>query len=91
MRRFINDVRAKGTTPVLFTLTPRNAYEDNNPKRIQRKLTDFTPAILAIAKETGTPVIDLNDISAAKLEKYDYGRPTTISILTRYTHQHMEP
>lgn len=69
-RRFINEVRAKGATPVLFTLTPRNAYEDNNPKRIQRKLTDFTPAILAIAKETGTPVIDLNDISAAKLEKY---------------------
>ena len=69
-RRFIREVRAKGATPVLFTLTPRNAYEESNPKRIQRKLTDFTPAIFAIAKETGTPVIDLNDISATKLEKY---------------------
>lgn len=69
-RRFINEVRAKGATPVLFTLTPRNAYEEDNPKRIQRKLTDFTPAIFAIAKETGTPVIDLGDISATKLEKY---------------------
>ena len=69
-RRFINEVRAKGATPVLFTLTPRNAYEENDPKKIQRKLTDFTPAIFAIGKETGTPVIDLNDISAKKLEKY---------------------
>ena len=69
-RRFIREVRAKGATPVLFTLTPRNAYEADDPKRIQRKLSDFTPAILAIAKETGTPVIDLGDISATKLEKY---------------------
>ena len=38
IRRFINDVRAKGATPVLFTLTPRNAYDENDPKKIQRKL-----------------------------------------------------
>ena len=70
MRRFIREVRAKGATPVLFTLTPRNDYEPDNPKRIQRKLADFTPAIFAIGKETNTPVIDLNDISATKLEQY---------------------
>lgn len=68
-RRFINEVRAKGATPVLFTLTPRNAYEKDG-KTIQRKLTDFTPAIFAVGKEMGVPVIDLNDISATKLEKY---------------------
>ena len=70
MRRFIREVRAKGATPVLFTLTPRNDYEPDNPKRIQRKLADFTPAIFAIGKDTNTPVIDLNDISATKLEQY---------------------
>ena len=70
MRRFIRDVRAKGATPVLFTLTPRNDYEPDNPQRIQRKLADFTPAIFAIGRETNTPVIDLNDISATKLEQY---------------------
>ena len=69
-RRFINEIRAKGAIPVLFTLTPRNEYEPDDPKRIQRKLTDFTPAIFALGKETGTPVIDLNDISATKLEQY---------------------
>lgn len=70
MRRFINEIRAKGATPILFTLTPRNDYEADNPKRIQRKLSDFTPAIFAIGKETNTPVVDLNDISATKLEQY---------------------
>ena len=68
-RRFINEVRAKGATPVLFTLTPRNAYEADG-KTIQRKLSDFTPAIFAIGKELNVPVIDLNDISAKKLEQY---------------------
>lgn len=69
-RKFISEIRAKGAIPVLFTLTPRNAYEPDDPTRIQRKLSDFTPAILAIAKETNTPVIDLGDISARKLETY---------------------
>ncbi len=69
-RRFINEIRAKGATPILFTLTPRNDYEEDNPKKIKRKLTDFTPAIFAIGKEMNVPVIDLNDISALKLEKY---------------------
>ncbi len=68
-RRFINEVRAKGATPVLFTLTPRNAYEADG-KTIQRKLSDFTPAIFAIGKEMNVPVIDLNDISAKKFETY---------------------
>lgn len=68
-RRFINEVRAKGAFPVLFTLTPRNAHEEDG-KTIQRKLTDFTPAIFAIGKEMNVPVIDLNDISAKKLEQY---------------------
>lgn len=68
-RKFINEIRDKGGIPVLFTLTPRNAYEEDG-KTIQRKLTDFTPAIFALGKEMNVPVIDLNDISARKLEAY---------------------
>lgn len=68
-RRFINEVRARGAYPILFTLTPRNDYEADG-KTIQRKLKDFTPAIFAIGKEMNVPVIDLNDISARKLERY---------------------
>lgn len=69
-RRFINEIRAKGATPILFTLTPRNDYEPDDTTRIQRKLTTFTPWIKALGKELNVPVIDLNDISALKLERY---------------------
>lgn len=69
-RRFVNEVRAKGATPILFTLTPRNAYEEDDTMRIQRKLTSFTPWIKALGVELNVPVIDLNDISALKLESY---------------------
>lgn len=70
MRRFVNEIRAKGATPILLTLTPRKAYEENDSNRIDRKLTTFTPWINAMAEELHTPYIDLNDISACKLERY---------------------
>lgn len=70
LRRFVADIRAKGATPILLTLTPRNAYEPDDSTRIDRKLTTFTPWIVAMAEELGTPLIDLNDISARKLEAY---------------------
>ena len=70
IRRFVADIRAKGATPVLLTLTPRNAYMDDACTIIDRKLTTFTPWILALADELHVPCIDLNDLSARKLERY---------------------
>ena len=69
VRRFVRDVRARGATPILLTLTPRNAYVGGG-REIDRKLTTFTPWIKALASELGAPCIDLNDRSAAKLERY---------------------
>lgn len=70
IRRFVSEIRAKGATPILLTLTPRNAYTDPNNTIIDRKLTTFTPWLKALSEELNTPLIDLNDISATKLEKY---------------------
>ncbi len=70
VRKFVNDIRSKGATPILLTLTPRNDYEPNDPTKIQRKLTTFTPWIKSLSEELNTPFIDLNDISALKLERY---------------------
>lgn len=69
IRRFVNETRAHGGIPVLFTLTPRNDREKDSD-RIQRKLTSFTPAIFSLGNELKVPVVDLNDISATKLEKF---------------------
>ena len=70
LRRFIADVRRVGATPILFTLTPRNDYEADDTTKIQRKLTTFTPWIKAVAEAENVACIDLNDISAKKLESY---------------------
>lgn len=70
LRKYVADIRAKGATPILLTLTPRNAYDPQDSTRIDRKLTTFTPWIKAMAEELCTPLIDLNDISATKLERY---------------------
>lgn len=70
IRRFVDDIRSKGATPILLTLTPRKAYEESDTNKIDRKLTTFTPWIKAMSEELHTPFIDLNDISASKLERY---------------------
>ena len=70
VRRYVAEIRSKGAIPILLTLTPRNDYEPTDSTRIQRKLDSFTPWIKAMAAELNTPLIDLNDISALKLERY---------------------
>lgn len=70
VRRYVAEIRSKGAIPILFTLTPRNDYEPFDSTKIQRKLDSFTPWIKALAQELNTPLIDLNDISALKLERF---------------------
>ncbi len=66
MRKYINDVRAKGGYPILMSLTPRNAYDDNG--KIVRK--PHTQWLMQVAAEEGVPFVDLNDISGKKLDSY---------------------
>lgn len=68
LRRFIDETRAKGATPILFTLTPRNQWDENG--KIIRKTDTFDKWIYEIAKEKKVPVVDLETISAEKLEKF---------------------
>ncbi|MBO4659270.1 MAG: rhamnogalacturonan acetylesterase [Prevotella sp.] len=66
LRRFINETRAAGAFPVLMSLTPRNAWEGG---RVVRKI--HSEWCQQVAEEQQVPYIDLNDISAAKLEGFD--------------------
>lgn len=70
IRRFVDDVRRRGATPILLTLTPRNATDSADSTRYDRKLTTFTPWLKALSAELGVSLIDLNDLSATKLERY---------------------
>ena len=66
MRKYINDVRAQGGHPILMSLTPRNAYDDNG--KIVRK--PHTQWLMQVAAEEGVPFVDLNEISGQKLDAY---------------------
>ena len=66
MRKYINDVRAQGGNPILMSLTPRNAYDDHG--KIIRK--PHTQWLMQVAAEEGVPFVDLNELSARKLDVY---------------------
>lgn len=70
MRRFIKDVKAKGAHPILFSLTPRNAWEDKDSTIITRVNQTFGLWAKQIAEEQNVPFIDLNEITARKFEKF---------------------
>ena len=68
LRRFIDEAKAKGAKPILFTLTPRNQREADGS--IRRKSDSFNPWIQQVAKEKKVPVVDLEDISARDFESW---------------------
>lgn len=70
MRRYVNEVRARGGKPILMSLTPRNAWDDADSTRITRVNNTFGLWARQVADAEGVPFIDLNDITARKFERF---------------------
>ena len=68
LRKYINEARAKGANPILMSLTPRNAYDDNG-KIVRKPQTEWARAIAA---EADVPFVDLNEISGKKLDSFSH-------------------
>lgn len=83
MRRFINDVKARGAYPVLMSLTPRNAWADADSTVIERVDRTFGKWARQVAKQTKVPFIDLNEISARKFERFGKEKVKTMFYLDR--------
>lgn len=71
MRRFVREVKAKGAYPILFSLTPRNAWKDGKIVRVDKT---FGLWAKQVAEAEGIPFVDLNDITAKKFEKFGPGK-----------------
>ena len=65
LRKFIDDVREKGATPILVSLTPRNRWKDG---RIERRMKDLGTWYRDVAQSTGVELIDVHNISADYFE-----------------------
>ena len=67
LRKFILDVQEKGATPIILSHTPRNQFDANG--KIIRNTTTYGLWAREAARQTGAYFIDLNAISAAKLDQ----------------------
>ena len=80
LRKFIQDVREKGGTPILLSLTPRNIWKD---KHIERRNDSYGQWYREVAEQTGVELVDVHNITA---DKYDQlGEKRTASY---YCHDH---
>lgn len=81
MRRFVRDVKSKGANPILFSLTPRNAWTDDG--KIVRVDSTFGLWAHQIADEERIPFVDLNEITARKYERFGAEKVNTMFYIDR--------
>jgi lysophospholipase L1-like esterase len=66
LKKFIDDVREKGATPVLLSLTPRNEWPNG---KIERRDDSYGRWYRDVVAETGVDFVDIHNISADFLDK----------------------
>lgn len=70
LHKMIDDVRQKGATPILVSLTPRNEWQGG---KIERRNDTFGKWYREVAEQTGVTFIDLHNISADALDEIGQG------------------
>lgn len=83
MRRYVREVKARGAHPILFSLTPRNAWTDDDSTRVARVSDTFGLWARQVAEAEGVPFIDLNEITARKFERFGKEKVKTMFYLDR--------
>ncbi len=66
LKKFIQDVREKGATPILVSLTPRNEWPNG---KIERRNDTYGKWYREVVEETGVEFVDLHNITADFLDK----------------------
>lgn len=66
LRSYVSDAKAKGAIVVLVSPVPRNRWKDG---KVERAADNYGGWSKAVAKETSTYFLDLNEITALKYEK----------------------
>jgi lysophospholipase L1-like esterase len=66
LKKMIDDVREKGATPILVSLTPRNEWPGG---KVERRDGSYGKWYREVVAETGVEFVDLHNISADFLDK----------------------
>ena len=82
MRKYIEDTKAKGATPIVCSMIPRKIWKDG---KIQRNSGDYAGWAAEVARAEHAPFLDLNEIIAAR---YDAMGPEKVNPLFGDEHTH---
>jgi lysophospholipase L1-like esterase len=66
LRRYISEIRAKGATPIVCSLVPRNIWKDGKSARARDSHADWARAV---AKSEGVAFVDLHEIIASRYDE----------------------
>jgi lysophospholipase L1-like esterase len=83
MKRFIGDAKAKGATPIVLSLIPRNIWKDG---KVIRGSDNYGKWAAEIAAAEQVPFIDLNEIVAKKYEALGPDQVKKLYFLEDHTH-----
>lgn len=83
LRRYVDQVKAKGATPILMSLTPRCAWIDKDSTKVARVNETHGLWARQIAEEKGVPFVDLNKITADKFDRFGKDKVKTMFYLDR--------
>jgi rhamnogalacturonan acetylesterase len=66
IRKFVQDAKSKGATPIVVSMIPRNEFREG---KVLRASNDYGKWAKEIAAQENVPFIDLNSITADKYDK----------------------
>ncbi|WP_240675990.1 rhamnogalacturonan acetylesterase [Botryobacter ruber] len=85
LRKFVREAKAKGATPVIASMIPRNQWKDG---KVLRADETFGKWAREIAEAEGIYFVDLNNITA---EKYEKMGPEQVQTYHPKDHTHTNP
>lgn len=88
LRRMVRDVKHRGATPIVMSLTPRNLWADADSTVIVRCDKDFGLWARQVAKSEKAAFVDLNAITADKYERFGKDKVKTMFYLDRIHTSH---
>jgi lysophospholipase L1-like esterase len=65
MRKYVEEAKSKGATPIVCSLVPRNNWKDG---KVARATNDYGKWAAEVAKAEGVPFLDLNELIAKHYE-----------------------
>jgi len=84
-RKFIRETKAKGATPIVLSMIPHNIFRDGKVPRADKNYGLWSKQV---ADQEGAIFIDMNNLSADKMEKWG---PDSVNKIFAADHTHTLP